>query len=91
MRRAAKIDNNQTDLVRELREMGFSVLLLHRVGSGCPDILVGRAGRNLLVEIKQGRGKLTPDEDAFLSEWRGAAIVARTADEVLAEFERVTS
>jgi hypothetical protein len=86
-RYAAKVDNNQPALVGELRAMGFSVLLLHRVGSGCPDILAGRAGRNLLIEIKNGRGALTGDERDFIADWQGSVIVAKTAEEVLSWFE----
>jgi Holliday junction resolvase len=87
MRRAAKTDRNQSQMVGELRQMGFSVLLLHRVGQGCPDLLVGRGGRLLLVEVKDKGGKLTPDEKEFFDGWNEYAIVARSSEDVLAAFE----
>ena len=48
MRRAAKIDENQPEIVDALRAMGCSVTILSAVGNGCPDILVGFRGINLL-------------------------------------------
>ena len=65
MRRAAKVDNNQSAIVARFRELYCSVQDLSSVGAGVPDILVGlrdaRGERvNVLVEIKGERGKLTP-------------------------------
>lgn len=36
-----------------------------------------------MIEIKAGRGTLTPDEETFLAGWRGHVAVVRTADEAL--------
>lgn len=98
MRRAARVDENQSEIVAALRYAGASVLLLHQVGGGCPDILVGlsrecqRCGLestyNYLVEIKDGekvlsKQKLTPDEQEFFDNWRGQVEVARSIDEAL--------
>ena len=47
--RAAKIDANQNEIVDALRKAGCSVQILSSVGKGCPDILVGRGGRNYLL------------------------------------------
>ena len=53
VRRAAKVDSNQSSIVEDLRLIpGCSVLVLSSVGKGCPDILVGYRGANLLFEIK---------------------------------------
>ena len=52
--RAAKVDKNQTEIVEAFRKLGFSVQHLHTVGGGVPDLLVGRGGINLLVEVKDG-------------------------------------
>ena len=71
MRRAAKVDQNQVAIVAALRKIGASVLHLHQLGKGTPDILVGYRGRNVLLEVKM------PDEEPnalqvkFIKEWRG--------------------
>ena len=86
MRRAAKVDTNQGAIVDVLRDIGASVLLLHQVGGGCPDILVGYRGRTWgPYEIKFGRGSLTPDEDAWWGEWRGGGAIVYDVDEILAD------
>jgi Holliday junction resolvase len=88
MRRAARIDEAHTEIVAGLRKMGCSVLSLHAVGDGCPDILCGFRGVNLLLELKDGskspsRRELTPDELEFLVHWRGTAVVVKTLEEAL--------
>jgi len=86
--RRAKVDNNQRDIVQRLRAAGFSVLHLHAVGDGCPDICVGYKGKNYLLEIKNGAGRLTDKQVKFFGEWKGSASVVRTfeqAQEVILE------
>ena len=85
MRRAAKIDVNQPEIVDAFRRMGFSVLTLHTVGHGCPDILIGKLGKNHLVEIKDGNKppsarKLTRDEQKFHELWRGSIFVVESIE-----------
>ena len=53
MRYARKVDANQAGIVEALRGIPeCSVLILSSVGDGCPDLLVGYHGANLLVELK---------------------------------------
>lgn len=86
MRRAAKVDANQAQLVADLRKMGCTVVPLHAVGGGVPDLLVGFQGRNVLLEVKDGRKppskrKLTDDQVEFHDGWRGqVAVVANVKD-----------
>lgn len=80
MRRAAKIDRNQPEVVEALRKIGASVQVLSTVGKGCPDLLVGYRERNFLLEIKDGElppsaRKLTPDQLGWHKEWRGQVTV----------------
>ena len=89
MRRAARVDANQRQVVAALRAIGCSVQHLHTVGQGCPDILVGCRGTNLLMEIKDGRKpknarRLTADEAAWHKEWGGQVIVVATIAEAIA-------
>lgn len=87
MRRRARTDANHTDIVQAFRRLGCTVLDLSRLGSGCPDALVGIRGRNYLVEIKDGSKppsarKLTPDEEEFFREWRGFVMIVESLDDV---------
>jgi Holliday junction resolvase len=81
--RAAKVDKNQREIVEALRAAGCSVLILSRVGQGCPDLAVGKWGRTYLLEVKTARGTLTEPEQEFMETWRGHVQVVRTVDEAL--------
>lgn len=89
MRRAAKIDRNHTEIVDAFRKFGCSVLPLHTVGGGCPDIAVGLNKKTVLVEIKDGnkipsKQELTKHEQKFHSEWRGSLFVVKNLSDVIA-------
>ena len=88
MRRAAKIDDNQREIVSALRRVGCSVQSLAGVGRGVPDLVVGFRNRNFLLEIKDGskpqcKRKLTPDEQNFHSMWKGQVVIVENVDEAL--------
>ena len=83
MRWAAKVDANQHAIVKALRWRGATVHLLHREGRGCPDLLVGFLGHNLLLEVKTKDGELTPREAEWHDDWRGQVSIVRTAHEAL--------
>lgn len=85
MRRAAKIDDNQPEIVAALRKLGASVQILSAVGQGCPDILCGFRGKNILLEIKDGNKvvsaqKLTPDQVDWHRRWQGQKAVVNSVD-----------
>jgi hypothetical protein len=78
---AAKIDSNQGAVVKAFRQIGASVQVLSQVGKGCPDVLVGFRGVNVLVEIKDGgkvpsARKLTSDQVKWHESWAGQVCVA---------------
>jgi hypothetical protein len=50
----ARTDANQTRIVKALRAAGCFVQSLAEIGKGCPDLLVIRAGRICILEIKDG-------------------------------------
>jgi len=88
MRRAAAVDANQKAIVAALRTVGCSVLPLHAVGKGCPDLLVGWGGFNLLMEVKDGKKPpsaraLTQDQVDFHRDWRGHVAVVTSVKEAL--------
>lgn len=89
MRRAAKVDANQALIVGALRACGAAVQSLAAVGKGCPDLLVGFKGRNLLMEVKDGRKppsdrKLTPDQIEWHTAWAGQVVVVENVEQALA-------
>ena len=83
MRRAARVDKNQVAVVAALRKIGASVLHLHREGGGCPDLLAGYRGRNVLLEVKM------PDEEPnalqvkFMEQWGGEVHVVHSPLEAI--------
>jgi hypothetical protein len=89
MRRAAKIDSNQNEVVKQLRQIpGVTVQITSQLGNGFVDLVIGRAGVNYLIELKDGskvksKQKLTPDELEFHSTWTGQKAVCNSLDEVL--------
>jgi len=89
MRRRAKVDSNQSDIVKALRGVGCSVQSLAAIGKGCPDLLVGRTGLNWLMEVKVGsrppsERRLTPLEIKWAAEWGGEVHIVLSPAEALA-------
>lgn len=75
MRRAARVDRNQKQIVDGLRSIGASVLITSQL-KNCFDILVGYRGVTYIMEIKDGdkpksQRKLTKGEQEFKDSWRG--------------------
>lgn len=82
-RRAAKVDDNQTSIVADLRLFGFSVKIMSQQGKGFPDLIVGAYGNSFLVEVKQLKGKLTADQIEFQKSWKGQYCVIHSSEEFL--------
>lgn len=83
MRRAARVDANQAEIVAALRQVGASVYIMADVGQGVPDLLVGRAGCTYLLEVKAPRGRLNEREQEWHAAWRGHVAVVRSVDDAL--------
>ena len=89
MRRRAKSDGNQAELVKQLRRIpNLSVAVTSRMGQGYPDIVVGFQGVNFMMEIKDpaqqpSRRKLTNDEEHFQRNWRGQYAVVSTIEDCI--------
>jgi len=71
MRRAARVDANQEQIVSALRAAGAYVWII-----GLPvDLLVGYKGHTFLVEIKDGSKKrLTKLQADFFENWSGSTL-----------------
>lgn len=85
MRRAAKIDANQRDVIAALRKIGAVVRYLSQ-GEGLPDLLVGYRAQTYLIEVKnkEGKNRLTPGQKDFHNRWIGGPlIIVHTAEEAI--------
>jgi hypothetical protein len=83
MRRAAKVDANQSEIVEALRKVGVSVQSLASIGRGCPDLVAAKGAQAWLIEVKGPNGTLTPDQQEWIANWRGPVHIVRTVDEAL--------
>jgi len=89
LRRNAKRDVNEGEIVAGLRKVGASVNRINE--EDLPDLLVGFRGVNYLIEIKPPSGPrggvsgkvLTPGQLRWARDWRGQIGMARTLDEAL--------
>ena len=80
MRRAARVDANQAEVVKALRKIGATVTPLHRVGRGVADLLVSFRQKWFVLEVKDGAKppsarELTPDERKWIGEQRAPVFV----------------
>ena len=87
--RARKTDANHAAIRQALRDAGASVLDLSGAGRGCPDLLIGYQGRNILCECKDGkkipsRQKLTDAQVEFFDSWLGQVAKVTTPEEAVA-------
>lgn len=87
VRRAAKVDNTQAEITKALRDIGAKLQMLHTVGKGCPDLLVGWRGRNILLELKSGTRpcdkSLTNDQILWHHTWPGQVAVVGSVEEAV--------
>jgi len=100
--RAKRRDANESIIVTALEAIGCVVQRLDQ-GGGVPDLLVGRAGVTILMEVKnpdndkgalpggerrKGRGQLTPDQVRWFRAWRGSRVIeVVSVDEAIAAVE----
>ena len=94
MRRAARVDANQSEIVAALRAIGVGVKDMSGVGEGVPDLACLWRGATYWIEVKNGRKppsarKLTIEQIRFHESARLAGVkvhVVSTVDEALAVF-----
>lgn len=89
MRRAARRDDNEQEIVKALRKAGAFVAY---IDTPC-DLIVGYQTKTILLEVKDGSKppsarKLTPNEQKFFDEWTGGPLfIVTCVDEALATLE----
>lgn len=86
-RRAARTDDNQSDIVKSFRGLGWYVLIISQL-KNCCDIIVCKNGRTIAVEIKDGaktisKRKLTEGEQKFREDWQGEYALIESVDDVI--------
>lgn len=88
MRRAARVDANQVEIVTAMRAVGAVVRVITQ-GDGLPDLLVGYRNHTVLMELKDGakpasKRRLTEAEQKFFDEWRGGRLeIVTSVDQAL--------
>ncbi len=88
MRKKARVDANQKEVVKQLRDLGVSVLHTHQLGRGAPDLVLGYRNSNYMIELKDGnktksQQRLTPDEVQFQESWNGNYAVCNSIEQIL--------
>lgn len=88
MRRAARVDNNQVEIVTALKQAGATVQVTSFAGEGMPDLLVGFRGLNFMLEVKDGQKPpsaqaLTPAQIKWHRDWRGQVTICNSVDAAL--------
>ena len=86
MKRAAKRDANERDIIEALEACGVAVTQLSQ--AGVPDLLCsvttpGKGfGKWFMVEVKSDKGKLTEDQYKFIDKHNAWVHIARSRDDV---------
>lgn len=88
MRRVAKVDRNQAEIVQALRAAGAAVSDTSAVGQGFPDVVCSYRGTWHLLEIKDGMKRpsarrLTDAQVRWRSLQHAAAPVVASVDDAL--------
>lgn len=96
MRRAARVDANQAEIVQALRKLGAAVTAIHMVGKGVSDLLVSYRQKWFVLEVKDGAKppsarELTADEKTWIGEQRAPVYIVTSAHEAVEFIRRATT
>jgi len=78
---ARKKDSTHTAVCQALRAYGWSIMDVARAPL-CIDLVIAKAGRVVLVEVKDRTGKLTEAQKLLLGSWPGETAVLRSLEDV---------
>ena len=84
MKQRARVDKNHKSIVDCFRKLGCSVLSLHAVGKGCPDLLISYQKQCYLVEVKSEHGKLNTWQEEWGRRWGSPVYVVKTKEDCVA-------
>ena len=90
-RYAKQRDENEKEIVAALESIGCTVVRLDTP----VDLLVGRGGKNILLEIKNSqlppsRRKKTKAQREFFAHWKGQVRVVETVEEAISVVQELT-
>ena len=68
---AARADSNRAEIVEVFLAHGWTVYDVRRP----VDLMLGKGGITILVEIKRGKGKHTKAQTKFMESWKGGAVI----------------
>lgn len=93
---AARVDENQPDIVATLRKLGFAVECTHMVGNGFFDLTCSKGGLNIIVEVKNGlkppsAREYTDKQRRFNFSWQGLRCVVTCAADCVRLAESVNA
>ena len=88
MRYAARVDDNQGEVVKALRKIGAVVTPIHRLGGGVSDLLVSFRQKWWVLEVKDGSKppsarELTPDEKKWIGEQKAPVYIVNSGEEAV--------
>ena len=62
-------------IAKIFRDLGCSVFSAHTIGLGFPDLVIGKDGKTILVEIKKdAKASFTEAQEKFMNGWKGSAV-----------------
>ncbi len=85
----AQTDKNHSSLLKLIRTIPkVTICDLSGTGGGCPDVMLGYMGQNILIEIKRpdvapSASKLNDKQEEWHGKWTGQVAIVRTFDDVL--------
>jgi hypothetical protein len=82
VRRAAKRDTAEAEIIQTLKACGFTVVQLSQ--PNVPDLMLSRPGWCGLAEVKTGKKRLRPGQEQFAGAWPTKVWVLRSVDDALA-------
>jgi len=83
-RRIHRIDANQGAIIEALHRVGCTTQSLTSIGGGCPDLLVARANKLYLLEIKTDGGTLEQSQLDWIKGWNSQVHTVRSIEGALA-------
>lgn len=86
-----RVDANHSEVKQALESAGWDVADTHTLGRGFPDLVIGKGGLTILVEVKSGeKAGLTQAEAQFFSQWSGGPLlIVRSALEAVEMVEAI--
>ena len=87
-RLAARVDANQAEIVSALKQIVGSDNVFNLKEP--VDLMVAYGGRNILMEVKGEKGKLTPKQDIFFNNWQGQVDIVRNVQDAIDVINKAT-